>query len=774
MIRTLNLTLFLLITSLGIAQNRVSISGTIKDSQTGETLIGAIVQVKELPNIAVITNEYGFYSLNIPAGEYNLSVSFVGYSNYSISVKAKTDVQVGIQLVSTSRELEEVYVTAQRSNDNLTKPQMGVEKLNIAQTAKIPVIFGEKDIIKTLQLLPGVKAAGEGSSGFFVRGGSSDGNLILLDEAPVYNASHLLGFFSLFNADAIKDVALYKGTQPAQYGGRLASVLDVKMNDGNNKKFGVSGGIGLIASRLMVEGPLIKKEKGSFMISGRRTYADMFIKLSSDTTYNQTSLYFYDFNTKLNYAFNDKNRLFVSGYFGKDVLGFGNDFGLNWGNATATARFNHIFSPRLFSNTTLIFSNYEYRFFIKFGGNNATVLSRIQDYNFKQDFQYFPNSENSLKFGFNSILHKIKPGEVSISNSESDTNTNLLDKRAWENSLYASHSYKPFEALNIEYGLRLNSFMVLGDGAIYTYDNEGKVANSTYNKKNDVVKNYYTLEPRINIAYILSPTTSLKAAYSYNSQNIHVISNSTAGNPTDVYLPSSNNVKPELCNLYTVGYFRNFNDDKFEFSTEVYYKQLYNQVDYRDGADLQFNEYLEGELLYGKGRAYGIELLLRKNTGRFNGWISYTLSRTERKIDQVNKNQWYNARQDRTHDLSVVGIYTINPRWSVSATWIYYSGNAVTFPSGKYTVNNQVVNYYTERNGYRMPAYHRLDLSATLITRKTAKFESSWNFSIYNTYGKENAYAITFETNEDNPSKTQAVQTTLFKFVPAITYNFKF
>lgn len=397
MIRTLLLSLFLIITSLGIAQNRVSISGTIKDSQTGETLIGAIVQVKELPNIAVITNEYGFYSLNVPAGEYNLSVSFVGYSNYSIPVKANSDVQVGIQLISTTRELEEVSVTAQRSNDNLTKPQMGVEKLNIAQNAKIPVIFGEKDIIKTLQLLPGVKAAGEGSSGFFVRGGSADGNLILLDEAPVYNASHLLGFFSVFNADAIKDVALYKGTQPAQYGGRLASVLDVKMNDGNSKKFGVSGGIGLIASRLMVEGPLIKKEKGSFMISGRRTYADMFLKLSKDSSYNQTSLYFYDFNTKLNYAFNDKNRLFVSGYFGKDVLGFGDDFGLNWGNATATARFNHIFNPRLFSNTTAIFSNYEYRFFIKFGGNNATVLSRVQDYNFKQDFQYFPNSENSLK-----------------------------------------------------------------------------------------------------------------------------------------------------------------------------------------------------------------------------------------------------------------------------------------------------------------------------------------------------------------------------------------
>lgn len=774
MIRLLVFSLVFSISTFVIAQNRISISGTIKDSQTGETLIGAIVQVKEMPNIAVITNEYGFYSLNVPAGTYNLIVSFVGYSNYTQAVKATADIQVGIQLIETTRELDEVSITAQRSNDNITKPQMGVEKLNIAQNAKIPVIFGEKDIIKTLQLMPGVKAAGEGSSGFFVRGGSADGNLILLDEAPVYNASHLLGFFSVFNADAIKDVALYKGTQPAQYGGRLASVLDVKMNDGNNKKFGVSGGIGLIASRLMIEGPLIKKEKGSFMVSGRRTYADMFLKLSSDSTYNQTSLYFYDLNTKLNYAFNDKNRLYVSGYFGKDVLGFGNDFGLNWGNATATARFNHIFNPRLFSNSTFIFSNYEYRFFIKFGGNNATVLSRIQDYNFKQDFQYFPNSENSLKFGFNSILHKIKPGEVSISNSESDTDTKLSDKRAWENSLYASHIYKPISALNIEYGLRLNSFMVLGDGAIYTYNNEGKVENSTFYKKNDVIENYYTLEPRINIAYILSPTTSLKAAYSYNSQNIHVISNSTAGNPTDVYLPSSNNVKPELCNLYTLGYFRNFNEDKFEFSTEVYYKQLYNQVDYRDGADLQFNEYLEGELLYGKGRAYGIEFLLRKNAGRFNGWISYTLSRTERKIDQVNQNQWYNARQDRTHDLSLVGIFTLNPKWSFSATWIYYTGNAVTFPSGKYAINNQVVNYYTERNGYRMPAYHRLDLSATLITRKTARFESSWNFSLYNTYGQENAYVITFETNEDDPSKTQAVQTTLFKFVPAITYNFKF
>ncbi len=766
--------LLLGISLVGFGQNKFTLAGVIKDKTNGETLIGATVQVKELSGMAVSSNSYGFYSINIPKGSYTLLFNFVGFSTLSIPVTVTADATVDGAMLPEVHQLDEVSVTAIRSNDNVTKSQMGMEKLNVAQIAKIPVIFGEKDIIKTLQLLPGVKSAGEGSSGFFVRGGSADGNLVLLDDAPVYNASHLLGFFSVFNSDAIKDVALYKGTQPAQFGGKLASVLDVKMNDGNNKKFGVSGGIGLIASRLMVEGPLIKKDKGSFMISGRRTYADMFLLLSSDSSINKASLYFYDLNTKLNYSFNDKNRLYISGYFGKDVLGFGSNFGLNWGNTTATARYNHIFSPRLFSNTIFIYSNYDYKFALNFGGNDISVLSRIQDLNFKQEFQYYLNSANTLKFGFNSIEHTIIPGRISIANSQSTANPSITNRRSWENSLYASNLYKPLEKLNIEYGLRVNSFSVLGGGNFYTYTANGDLASTINTTNNEIVKNYITLEPRINLSYVLNAQNSVKVGYARNSQNIHVVSNSTSGNPTDVYMPSSNNVKPQTSDQISVGYFKNFLQDEYEFSVEGYYKDMQHQVDYRDGAQLQFNENLEGELLYGKGRAYGIEFLLRKKVGNFTGWVSYTLSRSERKIEGVNQNKWYNARQDRTHDIAIVGIYNLTARWSFSGTWVYYTGNAVTFPSGKYATAGQVVNYYTERNGYRMPAYHRLDIGATFIARKSAKFESSWNFSIYNVYGHENAYTIDFQVDPDDASKTQAVQVSLFRFIPAITYNFKF
>lgn len=771
--KLLFLSFFLVSVSMVFAQKKITLSGIIKDASNGETLIGATVQVKEIPGVVASSNNYGFYSLNLEPGSYNLIFRFVGYNALTMPVTVNADTQLEALMALESKQLDEVSVVANRTNENVTKSQMGMEKLNVAQIAKIPVIFGEKDVVKTLQLLPGVKSAGEGSSGFFVRGGNSDGNLILLDEAPVYNASHLLGFFSVFNSDAIKDVALYKGTQPAQFGGRLSSVLDVKTNDGNNKKFGVNGGIGLIASRLTIEGPIVK-DKGSFTISGRRTYADMFLKLSADTTYNKTKLYFYDLNAKMNYSFNARNRLFLSGYFGKDVLGFGKSFGLNWGNSTATARFNHIFSPKLFSNTTLIYSNYDYKFALSFGGNDISVMSRIRDYNFKQDFQLYPNSLNTIKFGFNSIKHQFVPGAISIQNSESVSVPNLQNKSAFENSIYYTHEYKPFSFLNFEYGLRVCSFAAMGPGNFFSYNSNGTVKDTTYYSKNKMLKSYYTVEPRLNLSYILSTETSLKVGYARNSQNIHLISNSTAGNPTDVYIPSSKNVKVEYADQYTAGYFRNFHQDDFEFSTEFYYKKLYNQIDYRDGANINFNEYLEGELLYGKGRAYGAEFLLRKKTGDFTGWISYTLSKSERKIDGVNHNQWYNARQDRTHDVSIVGIYQFNAKWSFSATWVYYTGNAVTFPSGKYVSGGQVVNLYTERNGYRMPAYHRLDIGATCQLKKTAKFESSLNFSIYNAYARENAYTITFQPDPDDATKTQALQTTLFKIIPAITYNLKF
>jgi hypothetical protein len=755
------------------AQTKFTISGYVKDAKTGEELIGANIIIKELSATGAIANAYGFYSITIPEGNYTVTAQFIGYEPNSVTLELKQNTKLNFTLSEKVSELGEVVITAEKKDENITKTQMGIEKIDVKTIEKIPVIFGEKDILKTIQLTPGVKPVGEGNSGFYVRGGSSDQNLILLDEATVYNASHLLGFFSVFNSDAIKDVTLYKGTHPSEYGGRLASVLDIKMQDGNNQKFGAEGGIGLISSRLKLEGPIVK-EKGSFTVSGRRTYADLFLKLSADSTINQAKLYFYDLNVKGNYRINDKNRVFLSGYFGKDKLGFGDIFGIDWGNATGTLRWNHLFSDKLFSNTSLIFSNYDYYINTNFSGTKGEIISRIQDYNLKQDFQYFSSSKSKFKFGFNSIYHKIIPGVITLESDSSISERNLPLKYAWENSAYFSHEYKPTALLGFEYGVRFNSFSLLGPGDFYTYNADGETTDTASYKSNEFIKTYFNIEPRFAANYILNEKSSIKFAYGRNIQNLHLLSNSTSGNPTDLWIPSSNNVKPEIADQFSIGYFRNFKDNTYEFSTEIYYKNLQNQIDYKSGADLTFNESVESQLLFGNGRAYGAEFFLKKKYGKLTGWIGYTLARTEKKIEGINNGEYYPAKQDRTHDVSIVGIYELSKKWSLSATWVYYTGNAITFPSGKYEINGQVANYYTERNGYRMPAYHRLDIGATWQKKKTEKFESSWNFSLYNAYGRENAYTITFQQDPNDPSKTQAVQTTLFRWVPSITYNFKF
>lgn len=736
-------------------------------------MIGVSVYVQELKDIGATCNAYGFYSLTLPEGKYHTICSFIGYKTDTVFINLNSNIKSDRMLSENVSELNEVVITAEKKDENITKTQMGVEKIDMKTIEKIPVIFGEKDVLKTIQLTPGIKSAGEGNSGFYVRGGNAGQNLILLDEATVYNASHLLGFFSVFNSDALKEVTLYKGSQPAEYGGRLSSVLDIKMQDGNNQKFGAEGGIGLISSRLKVEGPIVK-EKGSFTISGRRTYADLFLKLQKDSTINTAKLYFYDLNVKANYRFNDKNRIFLSGYFGKDVLGFGKVFGIDWGNATGTLRWNHLFSDKLFSNTSLIFSNYDYNRKTYIAGTKGKIISRIQDYNLKQDFQYFASSKSKLKFGFNSIYHKIIPGAITTESESSVKELDFTQKNAWENAAYFSHEYKPSGLLGFEYGVRLSSFSLLGPGDFYTYNTNGETTDTATYKSNEFVKTYFNIEPRFAANYILNEKSSLKFAYGRNTQNLHLLSNSTSGNPTDLWIPSSNNVKPEIADQLSLGYFRNFKDNTYEFSTEVYYKYLQNQIDYKDGAELRFNEFAESQLLFGTGRAYGIEFFLKKKYGKLNGWIGYTLARTEKKIEGINNGEYYPAKQDRTHDISIVGIYELSKKWTLSATWVYYTGNAVTFPSGKYEINGQVVNYFTERNGYRMPNYHRLDIGATWQRKKTEKFESSWNFSLYNAYGRENAYTITFQQDLNDPTKTQAVQTTLFRWVPSITYNFKF
>jgi hypothetical protein len=751
---------------------KYTISGYVKNVKSGEALIGTSVSIKEFPAIGAMTNEYGFYSLTINEGTITLLIRSVGFTPMDTTITLQGNLKMDLPLVEEI-SVDEVIVIGERKNKNITQVQMGVEKLEMKEINKIPVLMGEKDVLKSMQLIPGIKSAGDGNTGFYVRGGGADQNLILLDEAPVYNASHLLGFFSVFNSDAIKDVTVYKGGMPAEYGGRLSSVIDIKTNEGNNKKFGASGGIGLISSRLNVEGPIVK-EKGSFTIYGRRSYADMFLKASPDKSLKESKLYFYDLNAKANYWINKNNRIFISGYFGRDVLGFKKLFGFDWGNATGTLRWNHTFNDKLFSNTSVIFSNYSYKIKVNFNDFDLLITSKIRNYNLKQDFQYYSNPRSKLKFGFNTIYHKIVPGEISVKDASGASEENLKHKFAWENSLYISHDYKLTEKLNFIYGIRFTAFSVLGPGDFYDIDKDGLVKDTITYGAGNFVKTYINPEPRLAVSYILNDKSSIKASYARTTQNLHLLSNSTSGNPTDLWIPNSNYIKPEIADQISLGYFRNFKDDKYQFSTETYYKGLQNQIDFKNGAQLNFNQSVEAELLIGKGRAYGIEFFLKKKYGKFNGWIGYTLSRTERKFDQINQGKYFPAKQDRTHDISIVGIYELNSKWSFSATWVYYTGNAVTFPSGKYQVNGQVVNYYTERNGYRMPAYHRLDVGANWQRKKTEKFESGWTFSIYNLYARANAYTIAFRPSDDDPTKTEAVKTTLFKLVPSFTYNFKF
>ena len=750
------------------AQVKCTISGYVKDAKTGEALIGAIVTVNELLHTGTATNAYGYYSLTIPGGTYTVTARMMGYESLSSLVTLRQNEKHNFDLLERSIELKEVLITAERQDENIKNLQMGIEKLDVKQIQSVPVLLGEKDVLKTLQLLPGIKSSGEGNGGFYVRGGGADQNLILLDEATVYNASHLLGFFSVFNSDAIKDVVVFKGTMPAEYGGRLSSVLDIRMKEGNEKQFGVNGGIGLLSSRLTVEGP-IAADRASFSVSGRRTYADLFLKLSSDSSINHSRLYFYDLNAKANYQIGENDRVYLSCYFGSDIVGLGNTVGFDWGNATGTLRWNHLFSEKLFSNTSLIYSKYDYSIDLNFAGNTISVYSKIQDCGLKEDWHFYIDAENGLKFGLNSIYHSIVPGTVTAKNDVHTSKLQLTNKYSWENALYVSHEYKPSPIMNIEYGVRLPSFSVLGPGVFYTYNELGETLDSLSYSSGTFIKTYWNVEPRIAVNYSLNAETSIKASYVRSTQHLHLLSNSTTSSPIDMWIPSSNNVQPGIANQFSVGYFRNFDDNEYEFATETYYKDLRHQIDYKNGAQLTFNENVESELLYGRGRAYGIEFFLKKRLGRLNGWIGYTLSRVEMKFDEINNGNWYPARQDRTHDVSLVGIYQLTDKWTLSATWVYNTGNAVTFPSGKYKIADQVLNYYTERNGYRMPAYHRLDLGATWQGEK-----SSWTFSLFNAYGRDNAYSISFREDPNDPTKTQAVQLSLFKFVPSITYNFKF
>lgn len=756
------------------AQQKHTISGTVEAKSSGEVLIGAIIKVKELPAAGAVSNEYGFYSITVPEGKYTLSVSYLGYQVSEQELTLDKNITQNIQLADEGQQMQEVVISSEREDANITRNEMGVMKLDIKTANKLPVIMGERDILKTMQLMPGIASAGDGNSGFYVRGGGPDQNLILLDEAPVYNASHLLGFFSTFNSDAIKDVTVYKGSIPAEFGGRVSSVLDIQMNEGNNKDYHVSGGIGLISSKLNVEGP-IQKGKSSFLITGRRTYADMFLKLSNNENLKNSQLYFYDLNAKVNYTINDKNRLFLSGYFGKDVLGFNNVFGFDWGNTTGTARWSHVVNSKLFSSTSLIYSDYKYNIGISAAGFDFDIKSKIQDWNLKEEFTWYASTNHNVKFGFNTIYHTMEPGNIVASSEKSQVNnTNIETRYAWENSAFISDEWKITDKVHLNFGLRGSSFTLLGPGTFYDFDKDGNTVDSSVYTSGEFIETYFNAEPRVALNYIINGQTSIKAAYARGAQYLHLMSNSNTGNPTDLWIPSSKNVKPQIADQYSLGLYRNFKENTYEFSAEVYYKDMQNQIDYRNGAQLNGNTRIESELLYGVGRAYGLELFFKKKFGRFNGWIGYTLSRTERKIDGINNGEWYVSRYDRTHDVSLVGMYDLSERWTLSAVWVYNTGNAVTYPAGKYELDGETYFYYTDRNASRMPAYHRLDLGATYtkITKKGR--ESSWSFSIYNAYNRYNPYSIEFQQNEFSPQQTEAVQTSLFGIVPSITYNFKF
>ncbi|MEO6849017.1 MAG: TonB-dependent receptor, partial [Mucilaginibacter sp.] len=637
---------FLSIAFSSFGQTKFIISGTITDAVSGEQLIGASIRIKEHPQIGTVTNSYGFYSLSVPEGEDTLLISYTGYETIPLPVSLRQSQVINISL-SPKNDLKEVVINSDGpNNENITTPQMGVEKLNMAQINQVPVLLGERDILKTISLLPGVKSASEGNTGFYVRGGSTDQNLILLDEATVYNASHFFGFFSTFNSDAIKDVSLYKGGMPAEYGGRLSSVLDIKMNEGNNKDFTVQGGLGLISSRIKVEGPIVKN-KGSFMISARRTYVDAFLGASSDTTIKGSSIYFYDINAKANYHFDDKNAIYVSGYFGKDILGLKNTFGTNWGNSTGTLRFNHLFNDRLFSNTSLIFSDYNYVIQSFQAKDDFKVTSEIADVNLKEDMQYTLGNKHTLKFGLNVLHHNIAPGTITTTSASSFNNSKVEERYGFENALYASDEWKANDKLTLLYGLRLSGMFLLGPGTFNTYDTAGNTTNTATYASGANVKTYFNLEPRFSAGYVLNEENSIKVSYNRNTQNIHLLTNSTSNSPTDLYVMSSNNIKPEISDQVSTGWFKNLKDNIYEFSVEVYYKWLQNQIDYKDGAQLTVNPNAESFLTYGTGRAYGLELFLKKKYGRFNGWIGYTLSRTERKFDAINNNNYYPATQDR-------------------------------------------------------------------------------------------------------------------------------
>ena len=776
------LSLFFLCFKLSFSQERFTISGYVQEENSGENLIGVSIYDKASQK-GTTSNQYGFYSITLEKGTYEIIYSFIGLNTITKKINLNENIRLNISLSEKSILSEEVIITSERQDKNIESTNMSQTKLEVKNIKQLPVILGEIDVLKSAQLLPGIQSGGEGNSGLYVRGGGPDQNLILLDEAVVYNAAHLFGFFSVFNADAIKDINIIKGGMPAEYGGRLSSVLDISMKDGNNKEYEVDGGIGLLSSRLTLQGP-VQKNRSSFIVSGRRTYIDVLSKpfMQKDNAFNGSGYYFYDLTTKINYRISDKNRLFLSGYFGRDVFKFinsDNDIGIKipWGNATTSLRWNHLFNDKLFMNTSLIFSDYRFEFNLEQSQFEFKIFTGINDWNTKVDFLYQPNQRHTIKFGTNYTYHEFMPGNATGKSGEVIFEPDEVYKEySNEGAIYLSDDIELTDAFKIHAGLRYSSFQHSGYISFRDYLKNEIEAN------ND---NYRHLEPRLSFRYKLNSTSSLKGAYTQNYQYVHLALLSGSSLPSDLWVPSSSEIKPKFSTQYGIGYFKNLKDNMYETSIEAYYKEMTNLIEYKEGVlpEDNTNSNSDGAFTFGNGDSYGLELLIKKTKGKTTGWIGYTLSKTTRYFDEVNEGIAFPAKYDRRHDLSITAKHKLSEKWTLSSVFVYATGNAITLPTERYMVGGNIYTEYTSRNGFRMKPYHRLDIGATYTPKKKKRFQSSWSFSIYNVYSRKNPYFIYFalESAEGQEGSIQngdltpkAYQVSIFPILPSVTWNFNF
>lgn len=774
------------------AQQKFTLNGYIKDATNGEELIGVTVLVKE-KGAGVVSNVYGFYALSLPPATYEVEFSYVGYQTMTETIELQSNQELNISLPPSVTEMQEVVITEERADEfkNVERIEMSRNDIPVDLVKKTPALFGEPDIIKTVQMMPGVISAGEGTSGYFVRGGGADQNLILIDEAPIYDPSHFFGLFSVFNADVIKDSELYKGGIPAQFGGRLSSILEVRTKDGNNQQLSGSGSIGLLASKVMLEGP-IANENSSFLLSARRSYADVFLKMSPDEDLSENQVYFYDINAKVNWKPDNKNRFFLAAYAGRDAFNFSNIFGFNWGNKTGTFRWNHLFNEKLFSNTTLIASNFDYTLASEQSAAEFDWEANLQEFSLKQDFNYFINPKNVLSFGLQASYRRFSPGTIKPGSDESYFGSIEMDKMyAMDYALYASNEQQISQRLSLLYGLRLSVFQNVGETTIYEYakNDQGlpdninvRIIDSTYYGSMKPIKTFANLEPRFSARYMLGNNNSVKLSYNRMVQYVHLMSNSTVPVPFNTWTPSSPYLNPQVADQLALGYFQNFNDNMFAFSVESYYKKMQDVTDFADNANLLLNQNAPVEYRQGEGESYGLEFFLQKNKGRMTGFASYTLSKTELSIPGVNRNEVFPANYDRRHVANIVANYGVNDQWSIGANFTYSTGRPFTLPVGRYVFDDYNVDLYSERNSYRLPDFHRLDLSANYEPRRNAtrRWKTSWSFAIYNAYNRRNPFTIYTQAIQDeegnviDPDKKEARMVYLFPILPSVSYKITF